>query len=242
MGTQRKLGTHNSMTYLSPNKEKPWMLLAWPLAKCQDLTYQQQYAFGVRAFDLRVRFNEETHTLVFAHGIVDFSGVYPKEVLDFLEEKADCVVNMVLENTSSIGRTQDEQFIAFCKQCEETYKHIQFKGGWAKFPDNDPHIPGGHPVIYSFKGTSLRIEEKYKQFTELNEMLNEIRQGEKVDLNKLWEAIKVFVNAPLGAAQKDNKGYWEEWLGNSEKESVCLMMDFVEIGAPDSWKVEHPYK
>lgn len=52
--SKRKLGTHNSMTYMKPRTTQ--MLAMWPFAKCQSMTYTEQYDFGVRFFDLRIRF------------------------------------------------------------------------------------------------------------------------------------------------------------------------------------------
>ena len=35
--SKRKLGTHNSMTYMKPRTQA--MLVMWPFAKCQSMTY-----------------------------------------------------------------------------------------------------------------------------------------------------------------------------------------------------------
>ena len=51
-----KLGTHNSMTYLKPTGLV--QILAWNTGKCQNLSLEEQYEFGVRFFDLRIRFVE----------------------------------------------------------------------------------------------------------------------------------------------------------------------------------------
>ena len=62
-----KLGTHNSMTNLKPTGLV--QILAWNTGKCQNLSLEEQYEFGVRFFDLRIRFDEEA-TPYFAHGLL----------------------------------------------------------------------------------------------------------------------------------------------------------------------------
>lgn len=238
METRWILGSHNSMTYLSA-QDNPVMMVASPLARCQDLTYQQQYEFGVRYFDLRIRFKDGSP--LFAHGAIEFGGVLPDEVLAYLEARTGCWVNLVLENTSEINRSQDEAFIAFCRHCEKDYPHVQFVGGWTKFPDNDKSTPGGHPVIYHFTSPGIRRIDRYKIFSELNQMINDLRNKKKVDIKALLEALKEFFLTPHTSAEDDNSQYWKEWLSNPAMEHTCLMMDFVELGAPDSWKEAHPY-
>ena len=55
----------------------------------------------------------------FAHGEVEFTEVDAYTVLDYLNQKGDCAVNLVLENTSKIGETQHEAFNALCKEALE---------------------------------------------------------------------------------------------------------------------------
>lgn len=229
---QRKLGTHNSMTYMKPCGDAK-MLAMWPFAKCQGMTYTQQYDFGVRFFDLRIRFIDGTP--YFAHGEVVFCEVDAYTVLDFLNRKGGCVVNMCLENTEKIGETQHEPFKALAKECEEKYPNVEFCGGWTKYP-------GDHPTIYNFKGTTTQREERYKVFTMLNEGLAEAKSLKKSALKKLGGGVKEFAQRPEGFAKKDNPGYWSEWLNDSSKENVILMLDFPEYGAPDSWVKDHPVK
>lgn len=45
-----KLGTHNSMTYLKPTGLV--QILAWNTGKCQNLSLEEQYEFGVRFFKI----------------------------------------------------------------------------------------------------------------------------------------------------------------------------------------------
>lgn len=227
--SKRKLGTHNSMTYMKPCGDAK-MLAMWPFARCQSMTYTEQYDFGVRFFDLRIRFIDGTP--YFAHGEVTFCEVDARTVLDYLNSKGGCEVNLVLENTSAIGETQHEPFREFAKECEEKYNNIEFCGGWTKYP-------GDHPTIYQFKGNISSREERYKVFTLLNEALDEVKNKDMSGLNKVGAGVKEFAQRPEGFAEKDNPGFWQEWLADSSKENVILMLDFPEKGAPEEWVKAH---
>lgn len=229
--SKRKLGTHNSMTYMKPRTTQ--MLAMWPFAKCQSMTYTEQYDFGVRFFDLRIRFIDGKP--YFAHGEVEFTEVDAYTVLDYLNQKGDCAVNLVLENTSKIGETQHEAFKALCKEAVEKYKNIHFIGGWTKYP-------GDHPVIYNFNTPGVNREERYKVFTLLNEAVADLQQTKKVDIDKAKAGVKEFLDRPEGFAKQDNPKYWSDWLNDSSKENVVLMLDFPEIGAPDAWVKAHTVK
>lgn len=227
--SNRKLGTHNSMTYLTPDSLKMFAMI--PFAKCQSFTFKQQYDFGVRLFDLRIRFLNGVPC--FAHGEVEFSKENAYTVLDFLNEKGGCAVIFALENSEKIGNSQNEQFQALCKECLEKYPNVQFTGGWAKYP-------GNHPVIFRFEGPGVSRIENYKVFTKLNSVIDDAKAKRKVNGKDVIEGVKEFTKFPAGFATKDNPGYWEEWLKDSTKENVILMLDFVQAGAPDSWVKAHP--
>lgn len=226
---QRKLGTHNSMTYMKPCGDAK-MLAMWPFAKCQSMTYTEQYDFGVRFFDLRIRFIDGTP--YFAHGEVEFCEVDARTVLDYLNKKGDCAVNLVHENSSALGTSQYEMFKALCQECLDKYKNIQFIGGWVKYP-------GDHPVIFQFDGPGVNRDERYKVFTLLNEALDEVKNKKKSGLSKMGAGVKEFAQRPEGFAEKDNPGYWKEWLADPNKENVVLMLDFPEKGAPEEWVKAH---
>ena len=52
------LGSHNSLSYLSPMK---WYMIPFHfMAKCQSVDYKTQYEkYGIRLFDIRLWFNEK---------------------------------------------------------------------------------------------------------------------------------------------------------------------------------------
>ena len=63
------LGSHNSMTYLKP--QKWWMKLINFTSKCQNKNIEEQYAAGVRYFDIRVCIGEhDTMPTHYGHGLI----------------------------------------------------------------------------------------------------------------------------------------------------------------------------
>ena len=78
------LGSHNTMTYLSP---KLWIMRLFSLIwRCQKHDLKRQYTNGVRCFDLRVCYMNERWG--FAHGLTKFDRVDLIEVLNYLNTKA----------------------------------------------------------------------------------------------------------------------------------------------------------
>lgn len=73
------IGTHNSMTYLRPQKWYGWFMI--PFARCQRKTIEQQWNDGARCFDLRIRFTKQGEPY-FAHGLYECTHeVKPIDVL-----------------------------------------------------------------------------------------------------------------------------------------------------------------
>lgn len=228
-----KLGTHNSMTYLTPIGAL--QVLAWPTGKCQDLTIEEQYEFGVRLFDLRIRF-EDKDTPYFAHGFLEFRKKKVTDVLDFLNGKRDCVVNLVMESFGKVQDTQDAFFVDFCKMSEATYKEITFIGGWSKFPAS------GHSLYTFAPKERIQKNEVYKVFTLLNqgiqegksEIQNPSGNGKDV-LKKIVDGGVELLKSPAFFAQQNNPEYWK-----NVNEDSYTMMDFVQIGASDDYLSKLP--
>ena len=91
------LGAHNSWSYLRPRKW--WMRLIGFTAKCQRYNIKDQYnRFGVRCFDLRIRFNKDELPVI-CHGVVEYKYTYGEllEDLYWLNAKEDAIVRILLE-------------------------------------------------------------------------------------------------------------------------------------------------
>lgn len=142
------LASHNSMSYLPPRK---WYMKPFAfMARCQSKSIQEQYEkYGVRLFDLRVRFNKDGE-IYFAHGIVEYKcdciGIL--HVLDYLDTK-NAPVRIMLENKDG---SHEEEFKEWCKYFEESYPNIKFFGGRNKWTWKQ---------IYKFKNSEFDIENKY---------------------------------------------------------------------------------
>lgn len=123
------IGSHNTMTYLKP---KSWWMrpLIW-MGRCQDKTYQEQYKSGVKAFDVRVFWDDEGE-LEFRHGMFAFSGEGFSDFLKFCQQK-DIIVRLLFEERKFPAYLRKrseklalfERFINLCEWVEETYPYLK---------------------------------------------------------------------------------------------------------------------
>lgn len=118
-----KKGSHNSLTYLP--LENWWMYPFNWIAKCQSKSYIEQYESGIRDFDLRVRFKDNSP--IVCHGLMEYKGGEQiiRDFLDYLNSRGDCKVRLILEVDKAEIR-QDQQFIDYVKFLIEYYKNIVF--------------------------------------------------------------------------------------------------------------------
>ena len=148
------LGSHNSWSYLPVRKW--WMRPIAFMARCQRADIKTQYEkYGVRCFDLRVRFNEYGLGVV-AHGIVEYCYTASKiyEDLAWLNGKGDAYVRVIHEvrTARQYKNRRLDLFKYFCLRIEEEYKNIHF---WC-----------GRNLLcwgydYHFKADEPTCEEKY---------------------------------------------------------------------------------
>ena len=201
------LATHNSLSSYCPKKW--WMTLLNPFAKCQSLSIEEQYAKGVRMFDIRVR----PHTEEAAHGLVTYN-VKIKNILTWLNLKAfgqdECIyIRLCCENNiSELSEWDDEWFRWYWRDCKSKYKHLIFCGGYVK------------------RGWYKLINCKDPEYLELYRTFNVYRakNGWKNKLKSILEYIKHPL--PEYWAKRDNADYIEEY----ENYNGYLMLDFVEYG------------
>ena len=147
------IGSHNSWSYLRPRKW--WMRLIAFAAKCQRVDIREQYLkYGVRCFDLRMRY--EHLERVYAHGPVeyDMDCVQVANDLFWLNEKGDCYVRVIHEARTKEQYTNlgVELFRDDCKQMQDCFKHIQFWCGRNLYD---------WKVDYQFEGEEPTCEETY---------------------------------------------------------------------------------
>lgn len=131
-----KLGSHNSLTYLTPKK---WYMRFFRfVAKCQSKNYKEQYESGVRMFDIRLRPSEnidEEPTI--AHGLMEYS-TYDGFMNDFLtyldinaqeDSSTPIYVRFIYERDKNCSDKQEDNFITLCKQYQDKFKSLHFIGG-----------------------------------------------------------------------------------------------------------------
>lgn len=212
-----KLASHNSLSYIRPTKW--WQRLINFTSQCQSYDIPTQYEYGVRLFDIRLRFKYPTINIpecyaTSGHGLVD----YPENV------------NSVLSYLNSLSTDEDPIYVFLClenKKCEEDkdflkfkravksyqkrYENLHFCGGFVKHPWRkliDVGDPDDQPIIEQRNWEFLNftydvpIKEKIKRFF-----------------------ANLFHFSPRYWAKKNNKKY--KSAGTSAE---FLMLDFVQYG------------
>lgn len=125
------LGSHNTFTYLPAKKW--WMKIIPGIGKCQEVNYETQYAdYGVRLFDLRVRFDKHGK-LVVCHGLAEYK-MSKDDVIDFLsfldyQGDSYCRVELELRSKSKDESFQKDCFKAFCTEITNLFPNVKFIGG-----------------------------------------------------------------------------------------------------------------
>ena len=136
-------------------------LFTW-MARCQKVDLHTQfYSYGVRYFDLRVRFKKSGYP-EFAHGNMAWMDmVYP--TMYMLDQYAETVeepvyVRLILEQNykSSDQVFQDAKFKEFCKEMQKIYNNITFVGGRRKYD---------WELLYDFHTEEPTLDDKYSSTT-----------------------------------------------------------------------------
>src|SRR5574344_710189 len=117
------LATHNSLSYLKPQ----WWLrpFSW-VGRCQSLTIEQQLEYGVRYFDIRLKFNEGNWIAKSGHGLLTYDFTF-YSTFDLIDRHSSCIVRMTLENKKASGDMKDT-FRIYCKECQSIFANTTFVG------------------------------------------------------------------------------------------------------------------
>lgn len=148
------IGSHNSWSYLKPTKW--WMRLFAFTAKCQTYDIKTQYNdYGVRMFDLRIRFDENGSPII-CHGLTeykyDITDLYSD--LNWLDSQEDVTIRYLLELRGNYCNTEEwqrEQFIKFYENTKFLYRKLN----WAEGRD----LPDFDRLIFDIP--EVNIVEKY---------------------------------------------------------------------------------
>lgn len=214
-------GTHNSLSYLKPRQ---WWLrpVAW-IARCQDMTIEEQLMYGVRYFDIRVKFRN--NIAISGHGLMDYDiPVYAvlREIQKHAENEASknpylekVVVRILLEDRKG----HRDRFREFVQNCMERFPLIQFTGGYRTRPYEQIVKLEETYEWHRYKLYSEPFAENWKEcFRQL---------FKKRDAEELMKKIKGYAFPwPLYWAKRDNARYktlpyiklWD-----------TIVLDFVQI-------------
>ena len=157
------IGTHNSLTYLTPKTW--WGKLLKFTARCQSIDYEKQYELGARVFDIRLWYNDMMCEEI-RHGRIAYDNSWRvlREMLKFLDKKGDCYVRVLCEEDSfakndPLAINKEHEFIYDCETYETQYKNIKFFGGNRKYD---------WKVLYEFKNKDIpTLVDKYSSTTSL---------------------------------------------------------------------------
>lgn len=123
------IGTHDSITAHPPRKW--WMSLGKAIAVTQDKTIYQQYADGIRCFDLRIRLSDDD-TWVLCHGLYEVNlDIY--DLLYWFRTKAEqnrenVYIRIVLEDKKHCYK-EAERFVKFCEWADSFSPYLIFIAG-----------------------------------------------------------------------------------------------------------------
>lgn len=203
------LGSHNTWSYRKPLKL--WMRPFHFIGKCQSKTIKQQYNdYGVKLFDLRMRWHDDLWYI--AHGSMIFDITVAEAMADlellYHDERSwnanpgKVYVRVLLEYNGDVSAGIKEKFKTRCAQLVTDYPQFTFLCGKLK---------STWETLYDF-GNDLSIEEKYSSVTSL------FNSG-----SKLLKVVDDWY--PRLYAKLNNADIYKE---GTEKE--CLLIDFIEIG------------
>lgn len=204
------IGSHNSMSYLPVRQ---WYLKPfWWMARCQSKTLNEQfYTYGVRLFDIRIRFDKNGE-IIYAHGPIEFSGkdmqFYLYDLNTWANDSNETVYCRIILESNSPMKDQARQEVLFANECkclQEFYPHITFFGGNRKYDWKE---------IYHFDA-NIELNDMYSSTTNI---FGGSKDHWTAKLDDLWPWLYAKLRN-----KKNIKKYAE-----SEGDKV-LFIDFVNI-------------
>jgi hypothetical protein len=177
------LGSHNALSYLSPKGLKSKLLNKW--AKCQEISYMDQYSVGVRYFDIHIKFEKNKPVVV--HNNVTYKGdeKFLDQVFGFFNNMKDCYVRLLLDVRSK-PKDADKQVSLFTNYIESIQKKYLF----VKFADAI--------VFWSWTRVlpqKIEVTEKHASVTSTWELVKSPKNYAKNNNTKLRQQYKAVENA-----------------------------------------------
>lgn len=187
------LGSHNAWSYLRPKKR--WMLLFAFTAKCQEVDIKTQYEkYGVRCFDLRLRFENIFESKDFAlckvvHGLIEYE-INLKELLDdlaWLNEKGDVYVRILhdVRNKSQYKKSDKKFFVQHCEWFENCFPNIKFWCGKNLYDWTNDYTFKNNPSceeLYSSVCEPKLIDDLYPKLYAVTHNKKNIKKGTNKDI------------------------------------------------------------
>lgn len=99
------------------------------IAKCQSLSIEEQFKRGIRLFDIRISYDNNSPE--FRHGLIAYKeDVY--KILDWLNKQGEPIkIRIILEESKS-NLTTETLFIKDCNRFPELYSNLTFYEGRRK--------------------------------------------------------------------------------------------------------------
>ena len=121
------------------------------MAKCQSVDIRTQYErFGVRCFDLRIRYKDDCVQVAHGAMVYDISGAELVSQLRWMNEKGDCYVRLIHEVRTRKQYTEKavENFRSACEAVERNYPNIRFWCGRNLYNWQKDYDFGKDPTCY----------------------------------------------------------------------------------------------
>lgn len=147
-------GSHNTMTYLKPDKFI-FKLFKF-MYQCQDKNLKKQYDEGIRCFDLRVKWKKDKW--IFAHGYYYSSDTDLISVLNNLNAWAvmnqEKIYVRILLEASKYDKITEDKFADLCRNLKSKYsEHLIFFEGRRKYDWNILYDFGFYPNVIQYTGS-----------------------------------------------------------------------------------------
>lgn len=184
------IGSHNALSYLSPKGLKSKLLNKW--AKCQEISYIDQYSLGTRCFDIHIKFERSQPVIV--HNNVTYKGGREmlEQMLGYFNNMKDCCIRWGLDIRKK-PKDADNQITLFKTFVTEMHKKYPF----VKRKDAIVYWNWSRP----FGNVSFSLYEKHASVTSTWELLKTPKnyaENNNADIRKEYQkAIKSKTNVLL---------------------------------------------
>ncbi len=189
------IGSHNALSYLSPKGLKSKLLNKW--AKCQEVSYMDQYTAGARCFDVHIKFEKNQPVIV--HNNVTYKG--GKEILTqmlgFFNNMGDCHIRWGLDirKKPKDANNQVTLFKKYVTEMQERYPFVSVADAivywdWSRpLGQNKLQVVEKHASVVS----TAELLKTPRNYAKKNNTRLRKEYADEVNSNK-WVLLIDFVN------------------------------------------------